>query len=198
MKCQVADSAHSDLRGEGGRSDIFLDAKSEFNSIRDGSIWEQIDKSKYPRAIKIVQRFFPNVDEVEDARTSLVVDITEADNRRARKRNHKECAMAVCAREKEKADGVIISIRTAYIIKGTKAVRYRLPESVSREIVSFDRTEGAVGFEPGRYVLGSPKKGERLGEGYSGRKHDGPKNKRGKPSFVHETENIRTSLRKVR
>lgn len=50
-------------------------------------------------------------------------------------------------------DGVIISVYTAYLVKGKKATRYQLPQSVSREIISFDRGSK---FYAGEYSLKVP------------------------------------------
>jgi CheY-specific phosphatase CheX len=89
-----------------------------------------------PTALRIVKKFFPEVTDVEDAEKSQVIEVT--------------CAMAVACKRKYNLDGVIISVKTAYLIKGKKAKRFSLPESVSREIVSFDRDSG---FAAGQYRL---------------------------------------------
>src|SRR5579864_6409634 len=105
---------------------------------------------KSTHSLAIVRKYFPKVDEVEDGNTPLDVEVTAADSKSSTVRNHEACAMAVACKRKFHADGVIISIGTAYIIKGKKAVRYQVPEAVSREIVSFDRV---AGFAPGNYQL---------------------------------------------
>jgi len=144
-------------------------------------------------AVAIVQKFFPEVNAVEDAKSDLHLEVTPKDNATAQRRSHKTCAMAVACKRKEEADGVIISLTTAYVVKGRHAVRYKLPENVSREVVSFDRNGG---FEPGEYTLKAPSVFHKLGHvtgsstnrttngGVNGPKH-GP---------YHSTTNVRTAL----
>ncbi|MBO0887472.1 hypothetical protein J2P12_00065 [Candidatus Bathyarchaeota archaeon] len=61
--------------------------------------------------------------------------------------------MAVACKRAYHADGVILARSIAYLIKGKIAVRFQVPEAVSREIVAFDR--GGV-FSPGQYHLQRP------------------------------------------
>lgn len=98
--------------------------------------------------------------------------------------------MAVACKRKMHADGVIVSMETAYVIKGNKAVRYRVPPSVQREIVSFDRE---AGFAAGEYMLATTLPCNRLGESEPDR---GPHLRtNGKaPKFRHMTTGIRTVL----
>lgn len=143
------------------------------------------------RALTIIQKFCPQVKEVNDSTKSLIIEVTEKDSKTSKLKNHAECALAVACKRKEKADAVIISVRSAYLIKGNKAVRYRVPESTAREVVSFDRNGG---FQPGTYKLKKPCFTERLGGGYSGRTQN--KSNRKSVRFSHHTSNIRTSLTK--
>lgn len=144
-----------------------------------------------PTSLSIVRRYFPDVEKVVDGTKSITVHITPADSKRATKKNHSACALAVACRDQEDADGVIVAINTVYVIKGTRAFRYKNLESTSREIVSFDRE---AGFEPGDYRLRPPFEGEKLGRDPRGKKHgkDDGNNKRKAPQ--HITTNIRTSL----
>lgn len=151
-------------------------------------------------ALRNVQKYFPEVTQVEDADKSVILDVTKGDVAKAERRAHKTCAMAVACKRALEADGVIISVKTAYVIKGKKAQRYRLPESVSREIVSYDRDSQ---FAPGEYHLSKPEPSTRLGAVRKGR----PKGKWGngnggstggsllpKHVRVHRTTGIRTVL----
>lgn len=140
-------------------------------------------------ALKIVQEFFPDVKRVIDAKEQYVVEVSTNDNNSAKVRNHRACAMAVACKRMTKADGVIVSVKTAYIIQGGVATRFHLPESASREVVSFDRN---AGFAPGTYTLNPPSKGHQLGAirgGNTGTNGKGKKIKR-----VHKTTGIRTVL----
>lgn len=137
-----------------------------------------------PTSLSIVRRYFPDVEKVVDGTRKITVHITPADSKRSTMRDHSACALAKAAMEQERADGAIVSINTAYIIAGSKATRYRLPESTAREIVSFDR---AAGFEPGDYQLNPP---QRKSDSRKGDRHRKPR----KAVFRHVTTNIRTSL----
>jgi hypothetical protein len=141
------------------------------------------------RALSIVQKYFPNVQSVEEADKPIHVEVTKQDSNSAAVRNHEGCAMAVACKRKMKADGVIVSIGTAYIVKGNKAYRYRVPPSIQREIVSFDRN---AGFAEGEYELATTLPSMKLGEE---RPPKGPEKRTGKPlKFRHETSGIRTVL----
>ena len=139
-------------------------------------------------ALSNVQKYFPNVESVEDAKEPITVEVTKQDNRSAKVKNHQACAMAVACKRLTKADGVIVSVMTAYVINGTKATRYTLPESVSREVVSFDRE---AGFDPGVYQMIPPCPTRKLGAivgGNTGRTGTGKK------KVQHVTGGIRTVL----
>jgi hypothetical protein len=143
-----------------------------------------------PRALEVVRKFFPEVKEVTDGKKAIVIEVTGADERNATKRAHKTCAMAVACKRKLNLDGVIISVGTAYLVKDKKAVRYQLPPSVSREVVSFDRDGG---FRPGTYQLSAVPKSNRLGHEPRGKGH-GPNRGSDNRPLVHHTEGIRTAL----
>ena len=133
-----------------------------------------------------VQRMFPQVTEVVDAKRARLIEVAPSDLKRAVVKAHKACAMAVACKRKLSLDGVIMGRKTAYLIKGRKATRYAVPESVAREIVAFDR--GAA-FEPGVYrlipharPLGTEKAhGPRLAEGTPRR-------------YIHVTTGVRALL----
>ncbi len=143
-------------------------------------------------ALSSVRKFFPQVEEVEDANEPLEIEVTDIDVKKSKRKNHIECAMAVACKREKHADGVIISLNRAYIIKGKKAVRYSIPESVRREVVSFDRS--AI-FAAGEYRLIPTDKAHRLGASGDGGKVGGKnKNNQGKRRKPHVTEGIRTVL----
>lgn len=139
-------------------------------------------------ALRIVQEYFPNVKTVTDATRFITVEVTKRDSNSAQVRNHKACAMAVACKRKMQAEGVIVAVSTAYVINGTKAERYKLPESVSREVVSFDRNGG---FAEGEYSLRPPSRCEQLGVKAGG---GGSKTGNGKKTHYHHTSGIRTVL----
>ena len=147
----------------------------------------QIVKGKH--ALSVVRKFFPNVKKVEDSKHRLTVDVHQTDVNAAKRFAHAECAMAVACQKKEQADGVIISIGSAYVIKGNTARRYAVPASVAREVVSFDRHNE---FVPGSYHLAPPAPSNRIG--YT-RPTGGPNNKKRGPVKRHFTQNVRTILK---
>src|SRR5437868_1936070 len=93
-------------------------------------------------ALQIVQKYFPSVETVTDADDDLTLEVAPDDSKEGAIKDHAHCAFARACQRKFKARGVLISVNTAYIIMKGGAVRYKLPESVSREIVSFDRKGG--------------------------------------------------------
>jgi len=95
-----------------------------------------------PTSLAIVKKFFPNVSTVSDAKKTVRVEVTKKDSNSSTVKNHKGCAMAVACKRTFDLSGVVISRDRAYLVTGEKAVRYALPESVSREVVSFDRNAG--------------------------------------------------------
>lgn len=143
-------------------------------------------------ALSIVQAAFPHVIKVVDAKKDSVIEVTKNDTRSATVRNHKACAMAVACKRKLQLDGVIMSISTAYLIKGGKATRYLVPHAVAREITAFDRN--AV-FEPGEYRLKAASPSSKL-NGVRGTypKESGKKTGNLAKRFRHKTEGIRASL----
>lgn len=142
-------------------------------------------------ALNIVQKFFPGVLEVVDAKRPVRIEVTEQDATKKGIKNHESCAMAVACKRKFNLDGVVISRSTAYLVKGRKARRFKLSPSVSREIVSFDR---GAGFAPGNYHLTTFPETQRLGSRRE-TSTDGNGTGNGFPkNFRHVTTGIRTSL----
>lgn len=143
---------------------------------------------EFPHSLRIVQKFFPKVTSVEDGKEETIIEVTKQDSNSAKVKNHESCAYAVACKRALKADGVIVAIKTLYVIRGTDAFRYHIPESVSREIVSFDRN---AGFAPGTYKIKPVSDANKLGayRGYGPKKTTGKKAK-----FIHQTSGIRTVL----
>ena len=140
--------------------------------------------------MNIVRKFFPKVKTVVDANRNALIEVTQKDASSKAVRDHNGCAMAVACKRKFHLDGVIISRSTAYLIKGVQARRFKLPESVSREVVSFDR---GGEFAIGRYELSAVPESSRLGA-RTGRPKD-KANRDGKPKrFRHLTTHVRSVL----
>ena len=82
---------------------------------------------------KIVKKFYPNVREVIHAKKPIRIEVTNADVNKSTRRDHSECALAQACKRTLKADGMIIAIKTAYIIKGKKAVKFSMMKSASKK-----------------------------------------------------------------
>jgi hypothetical protein len=147
--------------------------------------------------LSIVQRHFPKVTKVEDAKKNLAIEVTKVDESSSKRRNHEECAMAVACKRAYHADGVIIARSVAYLVKGTLAIRFKIPPSVAREMTSFDR---GGPFTPGEYQLSRPAKADTLatkkkrGDNKSPGGHTGPSREIRK---YHLTTGIRSVLGSV-
>lgn len=141
-------------------------------------------------ALRLVNKFFPKVDSVVDARSKAQIEVTAQDATSRAVKSHSACAMAVACKRKFNLDGVIISRSVAYLVKGKQARRFHLPSSVSREIVSFDRGSG---FSPGKYELSAIAKANRLGARIQRPKDHAQRD--GHPKkFRHITTNVRSVL----
>lgn len=143
-------------------------------------------------ALKIVQKYHPKVKRVVDAKKPIVITVTPEDGTTDGVRDHTKCAFAQACERQEHADAAIVSVRSAYVVKGDKAVRYRVPETVSREVVAFDRSNGD-GFAPGKYQLKVYSKRDRIGNYRPSGKHNGKKPTH-TPKLRHFTGGIRSSL----
>lgn len=139
-------------------------------------------------SLAIVQKFFPDVEKVVDARKPIDIEVTPPDVASSKVRNHKTCALAVACKRKMHLDGVVISRAVAYLVKDDVATRYLVPEMVTREIVAFDR---GGKFEPGTYKLYQPHEAIKLNR--ERKAPNGPRNK--KRQAPHRlTANIRSVL----
>jgi hypothetical protein len=131
-----------------------------------------------PNSLRIVQQFFPAVTTVTQARDNIQIEVLPRDVAHGRAKGHHVCAMARACKRTFDLDGAIVSLGSAYLIKGVRATRYIVPQSVSREIVSFDRGSG---FAPGFYSLYKPVQkmppGSGTGHGPSTRRKTGKKNR---------------------
>ncbi len=138
-------------------------------------------------ALQIVQKFYPNVATVTDAKKETTIEVTKRDCQSKAVKNHSECALATACKRAMDLDGVVIAIRVAYLIKGNEAVRFGLGESIAREVTAFDRQGN---FEPGEYTLLKPT--HRIGDPASS---GARKFKRGKSGRTvkhrHMTEDVR-------
>jgi hypothetical protein len=121
----------------------------------------------------------------------LEIQVTKSDVNRSRKNDPSNCAAAVAYKRQYQTDAEVHLSRTYVKTKDGKAwIRFRTPESISREIVSFDRS---AHFEPGIYTLRAVSQHGRLGQ-YKGRLT--PKTDAKKRAPSHMTVNVRESAKK--
>jgi len=143
-------------------------------------------------ALGVIKKFVPKVTKVSDADSDLLISVTDRDFKEGKKKDHADCALAIAAKRQEHATSVIVSSSIAYVIKGNHAIRYKVPESGRKEIVSFDRGSE---FASGDYKLKAPGKSMRLGTQHE-TSASGSKTGSMAKRFVHYTANIRHSLKK--
>ena len=139
---------------------------------------------KLPRSVR---RMFPNVNLVMDATKAVEISVNRRDCKIAEKLNPTECALAKAAKRELKVDGVIIGMGTSYLIKDNKAIRFNTPQSVKREIISFDRHKD---FAPGDYYLLPKSEGQRLGASNNNKNKIGGKYKSARRK-IHMSARVR-------
>jgi|SRR6266850_4313047 len=121
-----------------------------------------------------------------DATHDVKLHITPNDIKNSRKNDPANCAAARAGKRELKKDVRVFLTRT-YVKHKKKWYRFITPESISREITSFDR---GASFEPGEYKLKVPSSTQKLGivrisgSGKSGKKNRIRKN--------HATAMVRT------
>lgn len=138
-------------------------------------------------ALSIVRKYHPNVTSVVDAKASTKINVTKRDCDTSTSKAPDSCALATAFCRKH--GGAIISLAVAYLIDGKKAIRYRVPSAISREIISFDRGQY---FQPGTYRLNAPASTERLSVKRAKRTERPNKKSTKKARRVHKTAGIRS------
>lgn len=128
-----------------------------------------------------------------DAKKARVIEVVAKDIKQARSQDPRHCAFANACRRTDKKIRAAYFFRTsAWLEYSDKMVRYILPGSIQKEIVSFDR--GGL-TAPGTYQLSPPKGSNALGaaRARSKKRKKHPKgNGRIKRKVIHRTESIRT------
>lgn len=141
-------------------------------------------------ALDICRKYVPGVVSVKDAKRDISISVTVRDCQGGDSLKPDNCAMAKACK-REGFQHAIISKSVAYLIKDNMAVRFRVPNALRTEIVSFDRNHD---FRPGEFTLKSPVTTEKLGFSRPPRTKSAPKRKRQSgevPRRVHKTEGIR-------
>lgn len=144
-------------------------------------------KARTIRLPRSVSRMFPNVTKAVDAGAPVEISVNRKDCKTAKKFDPTECALARAAKRELHAEGVIIGMGSSYIIKGDTAVRFDTPQSVKREIVSFDRHGD---FAPGDYYLTPKPPSNRFGVQRENRKNRKGGNHKAKRK-IHQSARVR-------
>lgn len=144
----------------------------------------------YEKHLRKIQKHFPSVESVVDATEPIDIDVRSADAKVTGRKNHRACAFAEACKRQFKLKGALFSASRAYLVRGTKATRYMVPDSISRELVSFDRG-GRVAA--GTYTLTPPTSKNVLGARPGSPWKSGPRNG-GTPRKIHYTMDIRAKL----
>lgn len=97
---------------------------------------------------------------IVDSRKPLIVDLRKSDITEATQKNSKDCAFARACKKQKGVRAAYFFRSTAYLEFDDRLVRYLLPTSVQKEIVSFDRSKVMA---PGTYQLTPPAKSTRMG-----------------------------------
>lgn len=138
-------------------------------------------------ALAIVRKYFPKVKDVSDSKIGLTVAVSAKDGKYSVPGDPSKCALARACRRTRTVDGAIIGLSYSYIVHGTKAMRFKTSEGVSREIVSFDRHSD---FAAGSYRLSPISKSNRLGVARGESTH--PRNNVSLPRpTIHRTVRVR-------
>lgn len=120
----------------------------------------------------------------------MEVDVKTVDVKKSVAKNPAKCAVARAFQRETHVEAAIIGLTFSYLIKGKIAIRFRTPESVRTELVSFDRHGD---FEVGHYHLTPPPASARLGAyGRSGaRRRSRPSSSHSAQRKVHKTARVR-------
>lgn len=148
-------------------------------------------KETYYGALNIVHKNgYPKVEKVYDGEEVIIIEVLPEDERKGIPFDRNKCAMARATCRNTHSTGAIIGATSSFIIKGNTAYRYKNAETLTREVVSYDR---AKIFLPGKYRLSPFPPSNRLGahrSGPSGKKRKGGNNRI--ETFRHITKNVRT------
>lgn len=119
-----------------------------------------LTEQRAPATVKRIRRYFPDVDRVVDATKPLEVEVKKRDVDNAKQKREDCCALAKACERMDGVDGAIIKTTCAFVIKGHTAIKFHVPNSITREIVMFDRHGD---FRPGTYFLGPVPKSHTTG-----------------------------------
>ena len=110
--------------------------------------------------LKRIRVLFPDVTSVQDAVAPVQVTIRATDRNKGKRGAFSECPLARACKRQFMLDGAMVGMTTSVLIAGNTATRYKTPETVRREITTFDRHGD---FDLGQYHLGAIPKSLKIG-----------------------------------
>lgn len=133
---------------------------------------------------------------VVDAKSPLMLKVEKEDVDKSTLKNSKMCAFARAAERTLPIRAAFFFKTTAWLEYEDKIVRYNLPPSMQKEIISFDRSRS---MEPGTYRLASvnpagtlkAKDAWRAKAKKAGKTHQSTGRVKGRKAFRHVTTNVR-------
>ena len=142
-----------------------------------------------------LRKRFPSVTEVVDSDVPIEVNVQEGDASGGEQYDPEHCAMARALCRDFKATAAVVGLSTSYVIVENKAYRFDTPESVAREITTFDRSQS---FQPGSYYLRPKSPASRLGISHPRTRKDtsGPRDVRTDKRRTVRSPNARFITRK--
>lgn len=138
------------------------------------------------KSLALIKQYFPKVTTLIDATAPVLVEVTTEDSQKGKPKDPALCVFARACYRELKADGVMIGLTTAYVIKHKQAIRFKNPSSLQREIVVLDRGSK---FAPGLYQISPCNPAARLGTYHGGGTHK--TRGTGKSKFRHYTTGVR-------
>lgn len=147
-------------------------------------------KSNLKGRLSYINKLYPGVKTVHDSNASIEIEVTAKDCSTGKMKEPDECAMARAIKRQLHATGAIVGPAYTYIIKGTKAFRFKTSPAVKTELTSFDRHRD---FAEGVYAVSRICPSNRLGshnDKRSGDRHITPRKRQ------HKTTGIRNIFEK--
>src|SRR5437016_5510806 len=112
------------------------------------------------RVLKALRKYWPEVERVVDAKNRLLIHVNDDDIKSARPQDAANCVVARACQREQAVDAVLVFPTRAYILQGTLATRFVVPESMTREIAVLDRGGKPM---PGKFHFAPPTKLWKMG-----------------------------------
>lgn len=149
------------------------------------------------RMISFMAKKHPDITAVYDAMEPIQITLSDPDVKTGVAKDRNKCAFATAACRLFKSDDAYVGIQMACLKFGNKLIRFNIPESVSREIVCFDRYKNCDPSKEYRFSAVTPhRRLSRIQE--EPKHHNGKIKKARKGKFIprHWTKDIRKSAMK--